>query len=223
MQIKRSEEGLLEKIDILANDLEINMISVLELNAYFKECGDVIRSLLKELEPYKAIGTAWEFKNLKCPDLIQCKDGTYAYAGDVVSIRSYSERTGQYKEATGEIYEIGFDDDDYLYVNISLSDGTLDTFIYNSDYDNEVEVLVRNVDVPQYEEQLKLEAEENKKKHVESHTERFYIKVPFSEKDEAKRFAAKWDAEAKLWYYTNKENSCRFAKWEEKETALEER
>lgn len=43
---------------------------------------------------------------------------------------------------------------------------------------------------------------------------RVYLKVPFSEKDEAKSLGAKWDVEKKLWYiYGNLTESPAFSKW----------
>lgn len=42
---------------------------------------------------------------------------------------------------------------------------------------------------------------------------RFYIKVPYSEKDEAKRLGAKWDPVKKSWYYLDRDH-VKFKKWE---------
>lgn len=60
-----NEAKLLEKLDDLANDLEVDMYSVATLNAYFEECGNAIRGLLKEIQQYRTIGTLEEFKALK--------------------------------------------------------------------------------------------------------------------------------------------------------------
>ena len=60
-----NEAKLLEKLDDLANDLEVDMYSVATLNAYFEECGNAIRGLLKEIQQYRTIGTMEEFKALK--------------------------------------------------------------------------------------------------------------------------------------------------------------
>ena len=60
-----NEAKLLEKLDDLANDLEVDMYSVATLNAYFEECGNAIRGLLKEIQQYRTIGTLEEFKDLK--------------------------------------------------------------------------------------------------------------------------------------------------------------
>ena len=39
------------------------------------------------------------------------------------------------------------------------------------------------------------------------------LKVPFSEKDEAKALGARWNAEQKLWYVPQGVESAPFAKW----------
>ena len=39
------------------------------------------------------------------------------------------------------------------------------------------------------------------------------LKVPFSEKDQAKALGAKWNAEAKHWYVPQGVNAEPFAKW----------
>lgn len=41
---------------------------------------------------------------------------------------------------------------------------------------------------------------------------RFDLKVPFAEKDEAKRLGARWDAARKLWYAQDKDIEA-FARW----------
>jgi len=42
---------------------------------------------------------------------------------------------------------------------------------------------------------------------------RFNLKVPFAEKDEAKKLGARWDAGKKLWYIQDKEDLAPFARW----------
>lgn len=37
--------------------------------------------------------------------------------------------------------------------------------------------------------------------------------VPYSEKDEAKRLGARWDAIRKVWYVENVDNLEKFLKW----------
>ena len=39
------------------------------------------------------------------------------------------------------------------------------------------------------------------------------LKVPFAEKDEAKKLGARWDAARKLWYVENKADLSAFARW----------
>lgn len=39
------------------------------------------------------------------------------------------------------------------------------------------------------------------------------LKVPFAEKDEAKKLGARWDATRKLWYVEDKEDMSPFARW----------
>lgn len=40
------------------------------------------------------------------------------------------------------------------------------------------------------------------------------LKVPFAEKDEAKRLGAKWDPARKVWYIENKADISPFARWQ---------
>lgn len=40
-----------------------------------------------------------------------------------------------------------------------------------------------------------------------------YIKIPFSEKDEAKRLGARWDGDAKSWYIPDGVNKKPFQRW----------
>lgn len=42
---------------------------------------------------------------------------------------------------------------------------------------------------------------------------RFNLKVPFAEKDAAKKLGARWDAARKLWYVVNQDDMAPFAKW----------
>ncbi|MDP5240171.1 DUF5710 domain-containing protein [Uliginosibacterium sp. 31-16] len=42
---------------------------------------------------------------------------------------------------------------------------------------------------------------------------RFDLKVPFAEKDAAKKLGARWDAANKLWYVVDKADMAPFAKW----------
>lgn len=42
---------------------------------------------------------------------------------------------------------------------------------------------------------------------------RFDLKVPFAEKDAAKKLGARWDAANKLWYVVDKADLAPFAKW----------
>lgn len=39
------------------------------------------------------------------------------------------------------------------------------------------------------------------------------LKVPFAEKDEAKKLGCRWDATKKVWYIQNVEDMNPFAKW----------
>ena len=39
------------------------------------------------------------------------------------------------------------------------------------------------------------------------------LRVPFAEKDEAKRLGARWDAARKVWYVQNAPNLAAFARW----------
>jgi len=39
------------------------------------------------------------------------------------------------------------------------------------------------------------------------------LKVPFAEKDEAKKLGARWDAARKIWYVENKPDLAPFARW----------
>lgn len=42
---------------------------------------------------------------------------------------------------------------------------------------------------------------------------RLNLKVPFAEKDEAKKLGARWDAGRKLWYIEGKDDLAPFARW----------
>ena len=39
------------------------------------------------------------------------------------------------------------------------------------------------------------------------------LKVPFAEKDEAKKLGARWDPARKLWYVENKDDMTPFERW----------
>lgn len=42
---------------------------------------------------------------------------------------------------------------------------------------------------------------------------RLNLKVPFAEKDEAKKLGARWDAGRKVWYVEGKEDLSPFSRW----------
>ncbi len=42
---------------------------------------------------------------------------------------------------------------------------------------------------------------------------RMNLKVPFAEKDEAKKLGARWDAARKIWYVDGKSDMAPFARW----------
>jgi hypothetical protein len=42
---------------------------------------------------------------------------------------------------------------------------------------------------------------------------RIYIEVPYAQKDEAKLLGARWDAEVRRWYITDKQDVLLFSKW----------
>ena len=42
---------------------------------------------------------------------------------------------------------------------------------------------------------------------------RMNLKVPFAEKDEAKKLGARWDAARKIWFVEDKADLAPFAKW----------
>lgn len=42
---------------------------------------------------------------------------------------------------------------------------------------------------------------------------RVNLKVPFAEKDEAKKLGARWDAARKLWYVEGRDDVSAFARW----------
>ncbi len=46
--------------------------------------------------------------------------------------------------------------------------------------------------------------------------EKIYLNVPFPEKDKAKALGARWDANAKKWYYINPNDAEKFSAWTEK-------
>lgn len=42
---------------------------------------------------------------------------------------------------------------------------------------------------------------------------RLNLKVPFAEKDQAKKLGARWDAARKVWYVDGKDDLAPFARW----------
>lgn len=48
--------------------------------------------------------------------------------------------------------------------------------------------------------------------------EKFYLDVPFEEKDEAKGLGAKWDFDEKRWYFTNPKDEELFSRWLDDDT-----
>jgi hypothetical protein len=42
---------------------------------------------------------------------------------------------------------------------------------------------------------------------------RIYIDVPYAQKDEAKLLGARWDADVRRWYITDKQDALLFSKW----------
>ena len=42
---------------------------------------------------------------------------------------------------------------------------------------------------------------------------RLNLKVPFAEKDQAKKLGARWDAGRKIWYIEGKEDVAPFSRW----------
>ena len=42
---------------------------------------------------------------------------------------------------------------------------------------------------------------------------KIFLKVPFTEKDEAKKLGARWNSEKKLWYIENIDDISPFKKW----------
>jgi hypothetical protein len=45
------------------------------------------------------------------------------------------------------------------------------------------------------------------------YTMRLNLKVPFAEKDQAKKLGARWDAARKIWYVEAKEDMSTFSRW----------
>lgn len=45
---------------------------------------------------------------------------------------------------------------------------------------------------------------------------KFFLNVPFQEKDKAKALGARWDSQTKRWYYSRPEDAEKFSKWAEK-------
>lgn len=56
---------LVDKLIDLSNDLEVDMFSVANLNAFFEESTNAIQALLEEIQQYRTIGTVEELKELK--------------------------------------------------------------------------------------------------------------------------------------------------------------
>lgn len=43
--------------------------------------------------------------------------------------------------------------------------------------------------------------------------ERVYLRVPFAEKEEAKRLGARWDQESKRWFISGERDLTPFSRW----------
>jgi hypothetical protein len=63
-----------------------------------------------------------------------------------------------------------------------------------------------------YVNQLMIDLYEKSKLNKES--EKFYYPVDYAEKDLAKKFKARWDAENKGWYFLNEESLNAFIDYE---------
>ena len=53
-------------------------------------------------------------------------------------------------------------------------------------------------------------------KVIEFPVNKYFLNVPFPEKDKAKALGARWDSQTKRWYYTRPEDAEKFSKWTEK-------
>ena len=103
-----NEAKLLEKLDDLANDLEVDMYSVASLNFFFEESANTIRGLLGEIQAYRAIGTVEELKSLKENGaftgvelaqlaVMQMRLRDYQYIGTVEELQATKEKLQGYK------------------------------------------------------------------------------------------------------------------------------
>ena len=45
-------------------------------------------------------------------------------------------------------------------------------------------------------------------------THKYYIYVPYKDREESKRLGAKWDSESKKWFVPNGVNLEKFSKWQ---------
>lgn len=48
---------------------------------------------------------------------------------------------------------------------------------------------------------------------ADSNLKKIHLNVPFEDKDAAKQLGARWDGEAKKWYYTSDKDHDLFSKW----------
>lgn len=60
---------------------------------------------------------------------------------------------------------------------------------------------------------LKQSIEQHKQATSQDSLQRFYIQVPFAEKDEAKQLGAKWDRQQQSWYVPKGQNVEPFSRW----------
>jgi hypothetical protein len=65
MSMTENEAKFLEKLDELANDTEVDMYSVANLNFFFEESANTIRKLFEEIQKYMAIGTVEQLNTLQ--------------------------------------------------------------------------------------------------------------------------------------------------------------
>lgn len=86
-----NEAKLLEKLDELANDTEVDMYSVANLNFFFEESANTIRKLIEEIQSYRAIGTT-PTRILELVGGLNIELSKYAEIGTVEEFKALKEK-----------------------------------------------------------------------------------------------------------------------------------
>ena len=121
-----NEEKLLEKLDELANDTEVDMYSVANLNFFFEESANTIRKLIKEIQEYRAIGTVEELINTQIREkVLNVEVESYKEIGTIEEFKDLKEKSVA-KKADYDNY-----DEIYICPNCEKSVGEHQNYCWN--------------------------------------------------------------------------------------------